>query len=85
MPAMGPKQWSVKLTPDQRRVLESLPLPVCEPGAVKEAWATSVAPFVREARPMAERNSVARPAALEGALRDWLQRELGIELHRAAG
>lgn len=82
MPAMGPKQWSVKLTPDQRRVLEALPLPACELQALKQAWVTSVTTFIREARPIAEGNSVDWPVALEHALRDWLQRELRIDLDR---
>lgn len=80
MPDMGLKQWSVKLTPAQRRVLEDLPLPVCEREAVRSAWRSSVSTFIREARPIAARHGVEWPEALEQGLRDWLQRELGMDL-----
>ncbi|HKF18888.1 MAG TPA: nucleotidyltransferase domain-containing protein [Candidatus Dormibacteraeota bacterium] len=78
LPPTGVKQWSAKLTPGQRRLLEQLPVPQPTEASVLAARAAAAAAFVRSARPRAERCGVAWPADLERAASAFLARELGI-------
>ncbi|MGC1184740.1 MAG: nucleotidyltransferase domain-containing protein [Candidatus Dormiibacterota bacterium] len=78
-PATGPKQWSFKLTPAQRQVLSDLPTAAPSPDSVLAAREATFTVFFREAPPIALRNGVPWPSALEQAVRDYL-REQGAPL-----
>ncbi len=78
LPPTGVKQWSAKLTPGQRRLLEHLPVPQPNRASVMAARAAAAAAFVRAARPLAEGCGVPWPADLERAATAFLARELGI-------
>jgi hypothetical protein len=79
MPGMGPKQWSAKLTAAQRAILAGLVVPIAERGALEHARAVAIAVFLREARVIADANTVPWPTALEAAVRGFLAVE-GIPL-----
>src|ERR1700722_15985281 len=49
MPPTGPKQWSSKLTGDQRRALEGLPAAAPDPQSVRAARDAALAVFLRDA------------------------------------
>jgi hypothetical protein len=74
-PPTGPKQWSSKLTGDQRRLLESLPVAVPEPQSVRAARDAALAAFLAQARPVAAASGVLWPAELESAVRTFLASE----------
>lgn len=78
LPPTGVKQWSAKLTPGQRRLLEQLPVPQPIRASVMDAWAAAAAAFLCPARALAERCGVPWPADLERAAGAFLARELGI-------
>jgi hypothetical protein len=78
-PPTGPKQWSSKLTPSQRRALESLPAPAPDRRSVLAARAATFAVFFRDVPAIAERNDVPWPARLEEAVRSYLDAE-GVPL-----
>lgn len=75
MPPTGPKQWSSKLTPGQRLVLQGLPVAAPGPRSVLAAREATFAVFFRDAPPIAERNQVPWPAELEHAVRVYLDRQ----------
>ncbi|TDO56666.1 hypothetical protein EV651_11253 [Kribbella sp. VKM Ac-2571] len=75
MPPTGPKQWSSKLTADQRRMLESLPVPAPSEDAVRVAREAAFTVFFREAPSIAERAGVTWPAEIEHSVRTYLERE----------
>lgn len=79
----GPKQWSHKLTPEQRQVLESLPVPTANEQSVRAAREATFTVFFRDAARIAERTHVAWPSELEHAVRAYLTRE-GVALPTAA-
>jgi hypothetical protein len=74
-PPTGPKQWSSKLTADQRRELEALPLPQARLDSVLAAREAAFRVFFQHAPGIAKRNGVEWPAELESAVRSHLQRE----------
>lgn len=78
LPPTGVKQWSAKLAPGQRHLLEELPVPQPAEASVMAARAAAAAAFVRSARPLAHRCGVPWPADLESAASAFLERELGI-------
>jgi hypothetical protein len=80
VPAMGPKQWSAKLTLAQRAVLLALPVPQPRRESVLPARHAALRAFIEHARPIAERCGVPWPAELEAAVRDFLRRELDLPL-----
>ncbi|HYW24605.1 MAG TPA: hypothetical protein VE953_10595 [Terriglobales bacterium] len=80
VPPMGAKQWSAKLTPQQRAVLTALPVPQPRRESVLAARAAATRVFIEQARPIAERCGAGWPAELEAAVRDYLRRELGLPL-----
>jgi hypothetical protein len=80
LPPMGPKQWSAKLTPEQRAALAGLPVPQPRPESVLPARQAALRVFIEQARPIAERCGAAWPAELEAAVRDFLRRELDLPL-----
>lgn len=71
----GMKQWSAKLTLEQRRELESLPVATPSLESVLAARAAALAVFVRDARLIAGRNDAVWPDELERAVRGYLDRE----------
>jgi hypothetical protein len=78
LPPMGVKQWSAKLTPDQRALLEGLPVPQPTEASVMAAREAAVTTFVSAARPLLARCGVPWPSELELAVTEFLARELGI-------
>lgn len=80
LPPMGPKQWSAKLTPEQRAVLAALPVPQPRPVSVLHARETALRAFIEHGRPLADRCGVRWPAELETSVRDFLRRELDLPL-----
>jgi hypothetical protein len=72
MPPSGPKQWSSKLTPRQRHLLESLPVAAPTEQSVKAAREATFRLFFAEIPAIAQRNGVAWPQALEAAVRTYL-------------
>lgn len=78
-PSTGPKQWSSKLTPEQRLVLESLPVAAPNEQSVRAAREATFVVFFRDAPLIAERCGVAWPSELERAVRAHLERQ-GVPL-----
>lgn len=74
-PPAGPKQWSFKLTPHQRQVLERLPVAAPSEESVKAAREAAFTAFFTEAPPIAERTNVPWPSRLEQAVRAYLDKE----------
>lgn len=72
MPATGPKHWSVKLTPAQRRVLSGLPAAAPTRESVLAAREAEFAVFFRDVPPIAQRAGVPWPEELEQAVRSFL-------------
>jgi hypothetical protein len=72
MPPTGPKQWSSKLTPRQRRLLEALPVAAPAEQSVKNAREATFTLFFAEAPAIARSNGVAWPDELEAAVRAYL-------------
>jgi len=79
----GAKQWSFKLTPAQRRVLEGLPVAAPNEQSVRVARDAAFAVFFRDAPAIAAQNNVAWPTQLEQAVRTYLAKE-GVPLPTAA-
>lgn len=79
----GPKQWSFKLTPDQRATLEALPVAAPNESSVREARDAAFAVFFRDAPAIAKHNNISWPSELERAVRVYLERE-GAPLPPAA-
>jgi hypothetical protein len=80
LPPMGAKQWSAKLTPEQRAVLTALPVPQPRRESVLAARDAATRAFLEQARPIADRFGAPWPAELESAVRDFLRRELDLPL-----
>jgi len=74
-PPTGPKQWSTKLTPRQRSVLEALPVPAPNRSSVLAARQAAFAAFFQHAPSIAQRNDVPWPDELDRAVRAYLERE----------
>lgn len=62
MPPTGPKQWSLRLTPLQRQVLQSLPTAAPSPESVLAARDAAFTVFFRDAPPIAQRSNVPGPS-----------------------
>lgn len=76
----GPKQWSHKLTPAHRHLLEDLPVPQANPESVYAARQATLDLFLREAPGIAAANNVDWPTDLADAVLAYLEREgVGIE------
>jgi hypothetical protein len=75
MPPAGPKQWSSKLTPCQRQVLEGLPAAAPSEQSVLAARQATFAAFFREAPAIAARSNIAWPGRLEEAVRSYLEKQ----------
>jgi hypothetical protein len=73
LPPMGVKQWSVRLTSEQRALLESLPTGAADRESVLAANGAVAEAFVREARRICSEQGVAWPTELEEATRAYLR------------
>jgi predicted nucleotidyltransferase len=79
-PPTGPKQWSFKLTPAHRRLLESLPVPQPTRDSVLAARRAALRMLLTECPQVASEHAVEWPTALADAVRSFLEREgLGVE------
>ena len=85
LPPMGVKQWSARLRPEQRRILEGLPVPQPEEESVMAARRAAVEAFVGCARPLLARHGAPRPAGLERAVTGYLAWGLGVTSPPPAG
>ena len=72
MPPTGPKQWSSKLTPRQRQLLEALPAAMPAEQSVMYAREATFTLFFTEVPEIARNNDVAWPHQLEAAVRAHL-------------
>jgi hypothetical protein len=79
MPAAGPKQWSSKLTPRQRQLLEGLPVAAPAERSVRAAREAAFTLFFAEAPAIAKSNNVTWPDELERAVRAYLD-DAGLPL-----
>jgi len=73
LPPMGVKQWSTKLTSDQRAVLEALPTGAPTRDAVIAAHRATTAAFRQHARTVCAALDIAWPAELEAATDRYLR------------
>jgi hypothetical protein len=72
MPPTGPKQWSFKLTPRQRQLLEGLPVAAATKQSVMTAREAAFTLFFAEVPPIAKTSGVTWPGELESAVRAYL-------------
>lgn len=72
MPPTGPKQWSFKLRPWQRQLLEALPAAAPTEQSVKDARKAAFTLFFAEAPAIAKSNGIPWPDELEAAVRAYL-------------
>jgi len=72
MPPTGPKQWSFKLTPRQRQLLEGLPVAAPAEQPVMKAREAAFSLFFAEVPEIASSSGVAWPGELERAVRTYL-------------
>jgi len=73
-PPTGPKQWSFKLSPRHRQLLEALPVPQPNRDSVMAARAAAFELFFREAPQVAEATGVPWPSALDQAVTTYLDK-----------
>lgn len=78
LPPMGVKQWSSRLTPEQRDVLSSLPLPSPEPADIDRAMHAVRDAFRSTGRAAAEAAGAAWPTDVDDAITAYWRRS-GIE------
>lgn len=71
-PATGPKQWSIKLAPRHRALLQQLPVPQPNRGSVLPARQAALGAFLTEAPAIAAQCGVAWPTDLADAVLDYL-------------
>ncbi|MEQ7125135.1 hypothetical protein ABN034_11495 [Actinopolymorpha sp. B11F2] len=76
LPPMGVKQWSSKLTPEQRSVLEELPPLDVVPGVLIEAMRATADAWQTAGRATLEAAGVAWPAELAAATRAYFDAEI---------
>lgn len=72
MPPTGPKQWSSKLTPRQRQLLEALPVAPSTEQSVKKAREAAFSLFFAEVPAITKSNGIAWPHELGAAVRTYL-------------
>jgi hypothetical protein len=79
LPPMGVKQWSTRLTPDQRAALASLPTDATDADGLRAAHRAVAAVFLPNAEVLARRLGVPWPHDLEAAAAAHLRRVLGLD------
>lgn len=77
LPPMGVKQYSSRLTPDQRAVLAALPSPRAEPDAVVAAMRAAVAAFRTAGRAAATAAGATWPDHIDGPVQEYFVEQLG--------
>jgi hypothetical protein len=77
LPPMGVKQWSAKLTAEQRQICADLPMPTAERGSVIAAMRVAADVFRRAARQALEQTGAAWPDQLDEAVLRYQRAELG--------
>lgn len=78
-PPTGPKQWSIKLAPRHRALLEQLPVPQPNPSSVLAARQAALNTFLTEAPAIAAQYDIPWPAELADAVLSYLaSKGLGI-------
>jgi hypothetical protein len=80
VPLMGPKQWSRKLTPRQRKVLERLPVPQPDLADVRRSQRVALTALVTEGREAVESAGGRWPIALHQAIAQFYAREHDIAI-----
>jgi predicted nucleotidyltransferase len=81
MPPTGPKQWSYKLTSEQRKALEHLPVPQAERNSIIAARLEALRFFEEQASAVAQRHGVVWPSELAAAVHAYMKRseaEMGV-------
>lgn len=76
LPVMGVKQWSARLTDDQRRALESLPVPQPDRAEVVAAMLAVRQAFRTLGRGAVEQLGLTWPEYVDAAVADYYSREL---------
>lgn len=76
LPPTGVKQFSAKLNPEQRQVLQALPVPNPNRDAVIAAMLETARAFATTARQAVEEHGVTWPGALERTVTAFVEREL---------
>jgi len=85
-PATGPKQWSIKLEPRHRALLQQLPVPQPNPESVLTARQAALRTFLAEAPAIAAQNDVPWPVDLADAVLNYLaSTRLGITNRAPSG
>lgn len=79
LPMMGIKQWSSKLTPEQRATLEALPAGLERIDDLASAHVACARAFLGTARPLAAQVGVEWPDELEAAAAAHLREVLGVD------
>jgi hypothetical protein len=82
-PPTGPKQWSLKLTTEQRRLLTALPVPQPTADSVLPARTAALELFFQEAPRIASESGAAWPDELADAVRGYL-RDQGLDVATGA-
>ncbi len=77
LPPMGVKQWSAKLTAEQRRILAGLPGPTASRDGVLPAMRAAATAFRRAATQILDHAGVPWPAQLDRAVLRYQESELG--------
>jgi Nucleotidyltransferase domain len=77
LPPMGVKQWSAKLTAEQRQICAELVAPAAEKGSVIAAMRAAAGAFRRAARQALAASGAAWPDELDDAVLRYQQAELG--------
>jgi hypothetical protein len=77
LPPMGVKQWSAKLTPEQRDVRAGLPPPVATPEGVLAAMRAAAAACRRAARSILAAHGVPWPQEFDQAVLRYWESDLG--------
>jgi hypothetical protein len=77
LPPMGVKQWTAKLTDEQRQICSSLPAPSAEPDSLTTAMRAAADAFRRAARQALAASGVPWPEELDDAVLRYQEAELG--------
>jgi hypothetical protein len=77
LPPMGVKQWTAKLTTEQREICGSLPAPVAEPASLTAAMRAAADAFRAAARQALADSGVPWPDELDNAVLRYQEAELG--------
>lgn len=77
LPPTGPKQWSYKLTLEQRKALETLPVPQAERNSIIAARLAALRFFEEQASAVAQHHGVVWPSERAAAVHAYMNRSEG--------